>query len=64
MNCGVAERKKSDEGMTFLTSPQQRALSQVCEMFLYEGVEGSKKDGPKFMQGLVAKQKARVSRAE
>jgi hypothetical protein len=37
-----------------------RALSQVCEMFLYEGVEGSKKEGPKFMQRLVAKQKARV----
>jgi hypothetical protein len=28
-------------------------------MFLYEGVEGSKKEGPKFMQRLVAKQKAR-----
>ena len=39
---------------------EQRALSQVCEMFLYEGVEGSKKDGPKFMKRLVAKQKARV----
>ena len=39
---------------------EQRALSQVCEMFLYEGVEGSKKEGPKFIQRLVAKQKARV----
>jgi hypothetical protein len=29
-------------------------------MFLYEGVEASKKEGPKFMQPLVAKQKARV----
>jgi len=27
---------------------------------LYEGVEGSKKEGTKFMQRLVAKQKARV----
>jgi hypothetical protein len=43
-----------------IADDEQRALSQVCEMFLYEGVEGSKKEGPKFMQRLVAKQKARV----
>ena len=43
-----------------IANDEQRALSQVCEMFLYEGVEGTKKDGPKFMQRLVAKQKARV----
>jgi|GEM_PF-1167107 predicted transcriptional regulator len=42
-----------------IADDEQRALSQVCEMFLYEGVEGSKKEGPKFMQRLVAKQKAR-----
>jgi hypothetical protein len=29
-------------------------------MFLYEGVEGLKQDGPKFIQRLVAKQKARI----
>jgi hypothetical protein len=29
-------------------------------MLLYEGVEASRKEGPKFMQRLVAKQKARV----
>jgi hypothetical protein len=29
-------------------------------MFLYEGVEGSKKEGPKFMQRLVAEQKKRA----
>ena len=43
-----------------IANDEQRALSQVCEMFLYEGVEGSKKDGRKFMQRLVAKQKARI----
>jgi predicted transcriptional regulator len=43
-----------------IADDEQRALSQVCEMFLYEGVEGSKKEGPKFIQRLVAKQKARV----
>jgi hypothetical protein len=33
---------------------------QVGEMLLHEGVEAYKKEGPKFMQRLVAKQKARV----
>jgi hypothetical protein len=43
-----------------IADDEQRALSQVCEMFLYEGVEGLKQDGPKFIQRLVAKQKARI----
>jgi hypothetical protein len=43
-----------------IADDEQRALSQVCEMLLYEGVEASKKEGPKFMQRLVAKQKART----
>ena len=43
-----------------IADDEQRALSQVCEMFLHEGVEHSKKEGPKFMQRMVAKQKARV----
>ena len=36
---------------------------QVCEMLLHEGVEAYKKEGPKFMQRLVAKQKTRVKDA-
>jgi len=43
-----------------IADDEQRALSQVCEMFLYEGVEGSKKEGPKFMQRMVARQKSRI----
>ncbi|MGP0020271.1 MAG: hypothetical protein ACLPHP_16995 [Candidatus Sulfotelmatobacter sp.] len=43
-----------------LADDEQRALSQICEMLLYEGVEAYKKEGPKFVQRLVAKQKARV----
>ncbi len=43
-----------------IADDEQRALSQVCEMLLYEGVEACKKEGRKFMQRLVAKQKARV----
>ena len=42
-----------------IADDEQRALSQLCEMFLYEGVENSKKDGTKFIQRLVSKQKAR-----
>ncbi len=33
---------------------------QVGELLLHEGVEAYKKEGSKFMQRLVAKQKARV----
>ncbi len=54
----VAPELKRD--LQQIANDEQRALSQVCEMFLYEGVESSKKDGPKFMKRLVAKQKARV----
>jgi hypothetical protein len=42
-----------------IADDEQRAMSQVCEMVLYEGVEAYKKEGPKFIQRLVAKQKAR-----
>jgi hypothetical protein len=43
-----------------MADDEQRNLSQICEMLLYEGVEAYKKDGPKFMQHLVAKQKLRT----
>ena len=43
-----------------ISDDEQRALSQVCEMLLHEGVEAYKKDGSKFIQRLVAKQKTRV----
>lgn len=43
-----------------LADDEQRALSQVCEMLLYEGVEAYNKEGPKFIQRLVSKQKTRV----
>ncbi len=46
-----------------LADDEQRALSQVCEMLLHEGVEAYKKEGHKFVQRLVAKQKARVKDA-
>ena len=43
-----------------ISDDEQRALSQVCEMLLYDGVEAYKREGPKFIQRLVAKQKTRV----
>ena len=39
---------------------EARSISQVCELLLVEGVEAYKKDGPKFIQRLVAKQKLRT----
>lgn len=43
-----------------IADDEQRNLSQICEMLLYEGVEAYKKEGDKFMQRLVAKQKLRT----
>ena len=39
---------------------EARSISQVCELLLSEGVEAYKKEGPKFMQRLVTKQKLRT----
>ena len=39
---------------------EARSISQVCELLLSEGVEDYKKEGPKFIQRLVAKQKLRT----
>jgi hypothetical protein len=33
-------------------------VTQVCETLLSEGVEAYKREGPKFMQRLVAEQEA------
>ena len=46
-----------------IADEEQRTITQVCEMLLHEGVESYKNEGPKFMQRLVAKQKARVKDA-
>jgi hypothetical protein len=43
-----------------IATSEARSISQVCELLLSEGVQSYKKEGPKFMQRLVAKQKARV----
>jgi hypothetical protein len=42
-----------------IADKEQRTITQICERLLREGVAAYKKEGPKFMQRLVAKQKAR-----
>jgi hypothetical protein len=42
-----------------IADEEQRTITQVCEMLLHEGVEAYKKEGAKFIQRLVAKQKSR-----
>ncbi len=43
-----------------IATSEARSISQVCEMLLNEGVDAYKKEGSKFMQRLVAKQKVRA----
>jgi len=42
-----------------IANEEQRTITQICEMFLCEGVEAYKKDGAKSIQRLIAKQKSR-----
>ena len=44
-----------------IADTEARSISQICELLLSEGVHAYKKEGAKFMQRLVAKQKARVN---
>ena len=43
-----------------IADEEQRTITQICEMLLNEGGEAHQKEGPKFIQRLFAKQKARV----
>jgi len=43
-----------------IADSEARSISQICELLLAEGVQAYKKEGPKFMQRLVAKQKSRI----
>jgi hypothetical protein len=72
LNCGYIAVVAKTEFLAFRVNPErkrdiqriaddeQRNISQICEMLLYEGVEAYRKEGPKFMQRLVAKQKLRT----
>jgi hypothetical protein len=48
-----------DEIQEIATS-EARSISQICELLLLEGVDAYKKEGAKFMQRLIAKQKLRM----
>jgi hypothetical protein len=43
-----------------IADEEQRTITQICEMLIHEGVEAYKKEGSKFMQRLIAKQKLRT----
>jgi len=43
-----------------IADSEARSVSQICELLLSEGVQTYRKEGPKFMQRLVAKQKSRI----
>ena len=43
-----------------IAESEARSVSQICELLLVEGVEAYQKEGSKFMQSLVAKQKMRT----
>jgi hypothetical protein len=46
-----------------MANNEARSISQICELLLSEGVQAYRREGPKFMQRLVAKQKTRVKDA-
>jgi len=43
-----------------MADQEARSISQVCELLLSEGVETYEKEGPKFIQRLIAKHKHRA----
>lgn len=43
-----------------IADAEARSISQICELLLGDGVDAYKKEGPKFIQRLVAKQKLRT----
>ena len=43
-----------------IADEEQRTVTQICEMLLYEGVEAYRKEGPKFVQKLLTKHKLRT----
>lgn len=47
-----------DEIQDIATS-EARSISQICELLLVEGIETYKKEGPKFIQRIITKQKPR-----
>ena len=45
-----------------IADEEQRSISQICELFLKGAVEDYKKDGPQYIQRLLARQKHKASK--
>jgi predicted DNA-binding protein len=45
------------ERLQVVAKREERSLSQVCEMMLRLGVEGCEKEGPKYLQRYLSRQK-------
>jgi hypothetical protein len=45
-----------------IADEELRSISQICELFLKGAVEDYKKDGPQYIQRLLAKQKHKISK--
>jgi hypothetical protein len=43
-----------------IADSEARSISQVCELLLIEGIQEYRKEGPKLMQRLIAKQKVKA----
>ena len=45
------------EGLQEIAKREARSISQVCEIFLRLGVEAYEKEGPKYLQRFLSRQK-------
>ncbi len=45
-----------------IADEEQRSISQICELFLKGALEDYKKDGPQYIQRLLARQKHKASK--
>ena len=45
-----------------IADEEQRSISQICELFLKGAVEDYEKDGPQYIQRLLARQKHKTSK--
>jgi len=40
-----------------IAGQEERSISQICDMLLRKGVEAYKKEGPKYLQRFLSRQK-------
>lgn len=44
-----------------LANAEERSVSQICELLLRKGVDGYKREGPKYLQRLLSRPKKEPS---